>query len=504
MNPLSALPPLRLTVNASSVSTVTMQALLEVQVRQALSAPSLCELVFAGPAAKLRSDQLLPGSSLTLDTGEGEPLFTGQITALDYIYAPDSGQQLRVRAYDALHSLRKRQPVRVHVEVTLADLARELTADLGVEVRQEQASPLWKRVFQHRQSDLELLVDLAGRCGQYLALRGETLHLLTLEGSGDAVSLKLGDSLFEARVEVSGEPACSSVMASGWSATRLEGFRGLALDPRLGRDPRGAVPPQDLGSDGARTLTDEGAQDNDHALGLAQAELDLRCAREVSLWGIAEGNSLLRPGVPVEVAGLDAQLPDRYVLASVLHTIDRRKGYVSEFSTLPPAPRVRAKAAMASPGVVSRVDDPEGLGRVKVKLTSYENLETDWMGVLSPGAGGKKGFIMIPDVNDQVLVLFAHEDPGQGVVLGGMFGVNAPPDAGVEGGAVRRFTLLTPGGQRIRLDDGRNAIHIEDSTGSYMEFSPEQVRLHCKVGMTLEAPGLPIVIQGKSIDFKEA
>jgi phage baseplate assembly protein V len=124
------------------------------------------------------------------------------------------------------------------------------------------------------------------------------------------------------------------------------------------------------------------------------------------------------------------------------------------------------------------VGDPEGLGRVKVTLPAYENLETDWMGVLSPGAGGKKGFITLPDVGDQVLVLLAHQDPAQGIVLGGLFGSKVPPDAGVEKGAVRRFTLLTPGGQRIRLDDGGSAIHIQDSTGNYVDLSPKQVVVH--------------------------
>ena len=145
-------------------------------------------------------------------------------------------------------------------------------------------------------------------------------------------------------------------------------------------------------------------------------------------------------------------------MTAVIHTIDRIGGFVSEISSAPPRRRMRPRHAAAAPGIVSRVDDPDGLGRVRVVLPTYENLETDWIGVLSPGAGGGKGFITLPNVDDQVLVLLAHDDPSQSVVLGGLYGSKAPPDVGIENGAVRRFTLVTPGGQRLRLDDVRTLI----------------------------------------------
>src|SRR5207245_813107 len=113
------------------------------------------------------------------------------------------------------------------------------------------------------------------------------------------------------------------------------------------------------------------------------------------------------------------------------HTIDARKGFVSEISSYPPAPKARTHSSMATPGVVTQIDDPEKLGRIRVSLPTYSNVETDWMGVLSAGAGAGKGFMTLPGIGDHVLVLFAHEDPGQGVVLGGLYGAQEPPDVGI-------------------------------------------------------------------------
>ena len=49
------------------------------------------------------------------------------------------------------------------------------------------------------------------------------------------------------------------------------------------------------------------------------------------------------------------------------------------------------------------------------------------MHVLTPGAGKGKGLIALPDVGDRVLILCSHQDPGQGIVLGGLYGMDGEP-----------------------------------------------------------------------------
>jgi phage baseplate assembly protein gpV len=235
---------------------------------------------------------------------------------------------------------------------------------------------------------------------------------------------------------------------------------------------------------------------------VAQAELDFRSAREVLFTGVAEGDARLRPGVRVDVRGVAPAVAGRYVLTSVTHLLDAHQGFVSELSTEPPPRHPRAYASAMTLGVVSRVDDPEGKGRVRVTLPTFGGVETDWMQVLGAGAGKGKGLMMLPDVEDQVLLVLAHEDPAQGVVVGSLYGMGGPVDAGVEGGSVRRFTLLTPGGHKLRLDDEGRSLRLEDSTGSVLEMTPQRVRLTSKVALELEAPGQAVVIRGNTVDFQ--
>ena len=489
-------------VNGSALAPEEALALGEVRVQQRLSAPMLCELAFyeIAPSATLTA-----GASLRVVVrGQRVPLFEGEITAVEYVYGPTHGSEVRVRAYDRLHRLRKHQSVSAHVQVTLSDLAREMVSGMGLSVQASETGPLWKHLIQHRQSDLELLVEVAERCGLFLTLRQDVLHLVTLAGIGESLPLALGKTLLEARIEVNGDSTCREVDAAGWNPLWGELHEGRASAARVGRDVPAEVRPSQMSSDGRRELVDESAQDDRHAEALAQAELDLRTAREVTLWGIAEGDPGLRPGTPVVVSGIANVVAGRYVLTSVNHIINQRSGYISEISTLPPVPSARARSAVVALGVVTQVTDPDNLGRVRVAFPTFGDVESDWMGVATVGAGSGKGIIALPDVGDHVLVLLPHEDPGQGIVLGGLYGVQGPPDSGLEEGAIRRYTVLTPGGQRIQLDDTNHVIRMENSEGSYVELSPQKVMLHATVDLEIAAPGQAIVIRGQTIDFERA
>ena len=448
---------------------------------------------------------LAPGARLQVALqGFDDELFSGEVTAVEFVYTAAQGRELYVRGYDRLHRLRKRQTTGAHVQVTPGSLARDLTADLGISVTGGEDSPLWLKLIQHYPNDFALLVYVTEQAGLYFTLYQDILHLLTLEGAGSPLLLEWGKSLFETRIEVNGERSCRTVTANGWNPLRVEVAQGEASRPRLGRRVAAEIPPDRLGGNVQRRLLDETVQNDQHAQALAQAELDRRAAQEVTLWGMAEGSPRLRPGVRLLVKGVAAQLEGQYVLGSVTHTVDGMKGYTSELSSAPPAAHDLFRGATAVLGVVTSVMDPQNLGRARVRLPTFKDVETEWMAVLSPGAGKDKGLVALPSVDDQVLVILLEGDPGQGIILGGLFGMLGAPDNGVAGDAVRRYTFRTSGGQIIRLDDEHQGIHVQDSNGSYIDLGPEKVLLHAAVRLEIEAPGNEVVVSGGLIDFKKA
>ncbi len=494
---------IELTVGGQRVPVQGLRALCEVRVQQRLQLPAQCELVFSFAAGEQAAPPLALGDRFALSVpGAAQLLFSGEVTACEHGYRQAGRRSVRVRGYDALHRLRKRQPVRAHVQVTLEELARELVADLGLEVAAVRSGPRFERLLQVQQNDLELLEELAERSGLYLTLDGTTLRLIDLGGYGEAIPLRLGDQLLEAAIEINGDAACRGVDTVGWDIQRAEAHQGSARTSQVGRTAVASAAPDLFGADGRCRLTGLLVQDDRQADALAQGSLDRRSAQEVVLRATAAGDPALRPGALVEIGGVAPEQAGCYVLAAVLHRIDALHGYCSELDSGPPAALRPRPERIASLGAVCRVDDPEGLGRVQVMLPACGGLESSWMEVLSAGAGSGKGMIAMPDVGDDVLVLFPDGDSARGVVLGGMYGAHGPPDDSVYENRIGRYTIRTASGHRLIFDDRHQLLRLEDQHGSYLELAPKHLQLHAHgVPLIIEAPGQTVTIRGALIDL---
>jgi len=156
-----------------------------------------------------------------------------------------------------------------------------LVSGLGLTVQAPRVGLLWSRLIQHNQSDFDLLVELAESCGLYFTLRESVLHLLSLEGIGDPIPLILGESLFEASIEVNGEGCCRSVAADGWNPLRVAGHKGTTEGARVGRKVPTEVSPERVNGSAERVIVGLAIQDDRQAEALAQAELDWRVGHEI-------------------------------------------------------------------------------------------------------------------------------------------------------------------------------------------------------------------------------
>jgi phage baseplate assembly protein V len=504
MSPTAPLAHLAISVNGIPLPPEALNSLEKVFVQARLSLPAQCELTFSDPPGPLEGAALLtPGTRLRLTVaGHAADLFEGEVTVQEEFYGPAGERALHVRAYDALHRLRKRQPVRSFVQVSLETLARELTAELGVTLSMTGSGPTWPQIIQHNQSDFDLLSRMAGECGLYLVLRQGRLYVQDLAGSGPPVALEWGKALLEARFVKSGEAVNRQVEVQGWNAQQGEAHIVQAGTPHPGWQGLSGVDPGQVGGSDRRTMTGAMVEDDRHASALAQAELDRRAAHAVSVWGVAEGDPALQPGVPVSIQGVDRRWMGQYALVGVTHTLDARRGYLTEFTSAPPplpGPTLTAGASVAL-GEVTRVDELPERGRVR----AYGNLETGWLQVVFAGAGESKGMIALPEPGDRVLLLLPQDDPAQGVVLGGLYAMHSAPQSKTTGNRVGCYTLLTRDGQTIQLDDTRHAIRLEDRQGNLVDLSPEQMRIHAAVDLDIAAPGRRVTIRAARIDFERA
>lgn len=502
---MGAMVAMDITINGDQLSPRIAASLDSVSVCQALNAPAMVLLSFADANADA-IEGLHIGSGLIVTAPGGARLIDAEVTAIEERVKPDSVRTLVVRGYDRLHRLRKRQRVRARSSVSLADLLGEAAQDIGVSPELGQiAPPVYSTLIQHDQSDFEMLIEIAGACGCFVQLSDGTLRAFTLGGEGgDAIPLTIGDKLLEASIELNAEAMRRSTLARGWSiATTLAVEKQASVAAQDAVEMRGADAFEHFEGLGERLLVNRLAQDDGEAEAIAQADMDRAAALAATLIGTAEGDAALRPGRAVQIEGVSNASDGTFILTEAVHRFEASSGYVTRISTIPPERPRRSRSATVTFARVTDVEDPGGLARVRGKLAAFGDVESDWMPVLIVGAGTDKGLSVLPEPDDDVLVLLPEGDPARGIVLGGLYGERHPP-GDRQSGSARTFTMRTPGGQCFTLDSVEDLVRLETSAGDVLEMAPGGTKLSVTRDLTIEAPGRALKIRAQRVDFERA
>jgi uncharacterized protein involved in type VI secretion and phage assembly len=135
--------------------------------------------------------------------------------------------------------------------------------------------------------------------------------------------------------------------------------------------------------------------------------------------------------------------------------------------------------------VVTNNQDPDGLGRIKLKFPwlSDEN-ETDWVRMTTFMAGLERGAFFLPEVDDEVLVAFEHGDINCPYIIGALWNGTAKPplDNGDGKNNIRSITSRS----------GHEIIFCDDEEGS-----KENLEIHTKAGhkvMLDDASGAEMIL----------
>lgn len=163
------------------------------------------------------------------------------------------------------------------------------------------------------------------------------------------------------------------------------------------------------------------------------------------------------------------------------------------------------------PALVTDIVDPDGQGRVRVRLPwSPDDDGRDyeaWARLATMMGGSGRGSWFVPDVDDEVLVVFEAGDARRPYVVGGLWnGQDAPPESMDSGGennvktlksrngvtitlddtsGTESLTLETPGGQRVVLKDGPGAVEIEDSNGNSIKLETSGITVNASAKVTI-------------------
>lgn len=290
---------------------------------------------------------------------------------------------------------------------------------------------------QYKESNFAFLARMANRYGEWFYYDGLELFFGKPSG-GSPIKLDFNEkSLIDFDISVRAIPAKFEMRGYDYvkHETLQEEATQSAPTSALGKDvmdiSTGQIYPQ-------KTSTAVNVDlDKDVLKNLAQ-RMEQVLADEIVVLTGSSRNPKLKVGIQIEVS--DQEIGENYgtyVITNLSHDIMQGGAYTNHFEAIPVEVATPPLSTLPDPpfcetqlAKVTDVDDEKSLGRIRVKFLWQEGSEekTPWIRVASPYTGKDKGFYIIPEVDDQVLVAFENNHPDKPYVLAGMYNGEAKPE----------------------------------------------------------------------------
>ena len=201
------------------------------------------------------------------------------------------------------------------------------------------------------------------------------------------------------------------------------------------------------------------------------------------------------------VGNLSEESLGDFIIIEITHEVSQGSYYKNRFKAIPatikamPSPKVRMPLAETQMATVLSNADPEGKGRVRVRMNwQTDGMQTGWVRVMTPDGGSSsdvksnRGFVFIPEVGDQVLLGFRHGDPARPYVMGSLFN-GTTGGGGLEGNHMK--SLTTRSGHTIKLNDSLSSlgITIKDIKGNsiHIDSVGDDIIINAKRNITINA-----------------
>jgi phage protein D len=478
----------------------------ELRVQDSLTLPTAFSITFVPNALGRGVDPLsVQGVKTDIGTeveiwlggaGDKEPtdLFKGEITALEPNFASD-GIRLVVSGYDRAHRLHRGRKTRTYQKMTTSDIAKKLAGEAKLSAQVDTTTIKHEFVQQNNETDWEFLQRLASM-GDYEAfVDGLKLVFRKVTPVTPPAPLELEYGIADERStavflhsfypRATAAQGVKEVLVRSWDPQRKQAIVGKARvaqnGSKIGITRDEAAKPFPTTS---LTVADAPVSTLEEATELATSVASYLGHAFVGAYGTCDGNPRVRAGTLLKIKGLGAEFSGTYRCSATTHVFGG--GYSTSFEVLGRTPRDLLDLSRSASrntwgdslvvGVVTNNKDPESkYARVRVKYPGLdENTEGAWARVIGAGAGQNKGQMMLPLVNDEVLIGFEGGNPHKPYVLGGLWN-----------------------GQDLPKPEHLNPKGEDKPDGSYVLRSPklidmesvDDVKIVCGKDMTIEVKG---------------
>lgn len=523
----------------ASFQVLSMEVSLEIN-----RIPSAQILILDGDPAKgtfeaSMSPKLAPGQEIQVMIGyntQDKEVFKGVIVRQS-IQFRDNLSVVRIDCRAKSYKLTLNRKSKVFYEKKDSDLIKTLAQGSGLQVSVDATTQQHKEMVQYHTSDWDFLICRAEANGLIVNHEGTKLKVEKPVLSGSPVAtLQYGRDLVEFSAEIDGREQVKSVSVSAWSPKDQAMLNSKGSSS--GTSGLGGIKERDLQSNVGPSeyeLIHGGMLQSQELKSWAEARAQRHALGRMRGTATIQGSAAILPGKLVEFDRLGKSYDGKAYVTAVQHVYDEggwetriqfgldpelHSRRYADVQTLP-AEGLLPGIHGLQVGVVTKLSgDPENEHRLRVRIPAVETSgEGVWARIGSLDAGKERGWFYRPEVGDEVIVGFIHDDPRYPVVLGQLHSSkNAPPLTETEDNHQKGYfsrekmrllfddqkksiTLDTPKGKKLILDDDGGSITLEDENGNKIVMDSQGISIETPKKLTLKATQ-DAALEGMNVEVK--
>jgi Rhs element Vgr protein len=477
----------------------------------------------------------IPGNEVKIDMGYGdkrETVFEGIIIS-QRLLVKKNNSYLEITCKDKAVILTKGRFTNVYTDATDSDTFGKIASKFGLQKDIDSTTVTFGQLVQHYCSYWDFILMRAEMNNQIVITENNQLKIKDIDlSSSPLISIQADMVVLEADMDIDAEDIVKEFNVVSWdeSSQQIASATSNVTDSL------------NLGNITTQKLSDvlSGITSNRlSSASLTKEELQnigKSAANRVILNKIkgriqVSGTSKVSPGDIVELKGFNQRYNGNAFVSKVIQEMEEGDwitslyiGMSSRFhSSLPDLEEHDAGGNLPAAkglliGKVAAIHgDPDANYRVKITMPSFkgEAEEYVWARMTFDYASNQCGFFFYPEIGDEVLVGFVHNDPRFPVIMGGLYSKkNKPKEEPDEknqfksivtkSGISIKFddedkilTIQTPGGNKLVMNDKDKMIEAEDINGNKLTLnesgismdSPKDIKISAKGKINLDAIG---------------
>jgi Rhs element Vgr protein len=485
-------------------------------------------------------DELLPGKEIEIKMGyrgDDETVFKGIIIKQGIKSRNRGSSILYVEAKDTSVKMTVGRKNKYFTELSDSDIIEEIIGGYGLQSDVESMNVIHKEMVQFNATDWDFMVSRAEANGKLVFIDDGKVTIQTPTIGPAENSYIYGQGMIEFETEMDARDQFAGVITKSWDYTRQEIIDSEGNPPGLNE--QGNVTSSDLADViglEKLPLQHSGAIDDQELQAWSDAKLLRSRLSKIKGRIRVLGNSSLKPGQVIDLAGLGDRFNGSAYVTGVGHTFGSdtawytdlyigfdQKWIIEKYDDIidKPAAGLLPSIQGLHIGVVTAIhDDPDGEDRIKVKLPIVDaESEGIWARVTSLDAGESRGFFCRPEIDDEVIVGFLNDDPRDPIVLGSLYSSAKPaPEVAAEENEIKAWvtkseikllindgeksvSIETPNGNKLLISDDEGGIILSDENSNKITMNADGITIESGKDLILKAQG-DINLEGTNIESK--